>query len=288
MRRVSLIFSVGVSVAIYSSVILMTDVQVDLLAPLGAIWCTFFDCSQLPTHTLVTYRDQLDFMPSDQEVDDMASVVIQEPTSSPSQMAIFAKKVQTIIRRCIVSIGGTLGCTPSQHDIQQIFPVQPSCRCPREPVPDRGARGVKRGARGLHGGGARGGRPPAPLDLCRRHADPGRGGEMGEGSGGRGLGDLGSSYQVESLDSPDLYMPSFSLGLTQPTQSHPPTSYVPPPPGLAFSSFQSPHPPGNGSSSFQAPLAQQIVSSSFQAPPPPYTVGSSTQHMLISIASSSD
>ncbi|KAI5654241.1 hypothetical protein M9H77_31428 [Catharanthus roseus] len=38
----------------------------DPLAPLGAIWCTAFDCSQLPTHTLVTYRDQLDFMPSDQ------------------------------------------------------------------------------------------------------------------------------------------------------------------------------------------------------------------------------
>ncbi|KAI5666589.1 hypothetical protein M9H77_16442 [Catharanthus roseus] len=34
-----------------------------------------------------------------QEVDDMASMVIQEPPSSPSQMAMFAKKVQTIIRR---------------------------------------------------------------------------------------------------------------------------------------------------------------------------------------------
>ncbi|KAI5669513.1 hypothetical protein M9H77_19366 [Catharanthus roseus] len=33
------------------------------------------------------------------EVDDMASVVIQEPPSFPSQMAVFAKKVQTIIRR---------------------------------------------------------------------------------------------------------------------------------------------------------------------------------------------
>ncbi|KAI5671601.1 hypothetical protein M9H77_11965 [Catharanthus roseus] len=36
------------------------------LASLGAIWCTSFDCSQLPMHTLVTYRDQLNFMPSDQ------------------------------------------------------------------------------------------------------------------------------------------------------------------------------------------------------------------------------
>ncbi|KAI5673946.1 hypothetical protein M9H77_14310 [Catharanthus roseus] len=38
----------------------------DPLGPLGAIWCTAFDCSQLPIHTLVTYKDQLDFMPSDQ------------------------------------------------------------------------------------------------------------------------------------------------------------------------------------------------------------------------------
>ncbi|KAI5656522.1 hypothetical protein M9H77_25315 [Catharanthus roseus] len=45
---------------------LITDVQADLLAPLGAIWCTSFDCSQLATHTLVTYTDQLDFIPSDQ------------------------------------------------------------------------------------------------------------------------------------------------------------------------------------------------------------------------------
>ncbi|KAI5674150.1 hypothetical protein M9H77_14514 [Catharanthus roseus] len=54
-----------------------------------------------------------------------------------------------------------------------------------------------------------------------------------------------------------------TLGLTPPTQSHPPTSYAPPPLGLGFSSFQSPHPPSIGSSSFQAP-------------PSPYTVGSST------------
>ncbi|KAI5667050.1 hypothetical protein M9H77_16903 [Catharanthus roseus] len=98
---------------------------------------------------------------------------------------------------------------------------------------------------------------------------------MGEGFGGRGLGDLGSSYQVEPFDSPNLDMSSSSLGLTQPTQSHPPKSYVPPPPGLVFSSFQSPHPPG-------------IESSSFHAPPPPHTVGSSTPHMPISTASSSD
>ncbi|KAI5668275.1 hypothetical protein M9H77_18128 [Catharanthus roseus] len=51
------------------------------------------------------------------------------------------KKVQMIIWRCMVSIGGTLGCTPSQHDIQAIFPVQLSRRRPREHVPNRGALG---------------------------------------------------------------------------------------------------------------------------------------------------
>ncbi|KAI5667079.1 hypothetical protein M9H77_16932 [Catharanthus roseus] len=45
---------------------LMTEIQGDPLAPLGAIWCIAFDCRQLPMHTLATYRDQLDFMPSDQ------------------------------------------------------------------------------------------------------------------------------------------------------------------------------------------------------------------------------
>ncbi|KAI5649686.1 hypothetical protein M9H77_35691 [Catharanthus roseus] len=55
-----------------------------------------------------------------QEVDDMASVVIQEPPSSPSQMAVFAKKMQTIIRRCMVSIGGgghlPVPSAPERHE----------------------------------------------------------------------------------------------------------------------------------------------------------------------------
>ncbi|KAI5668622.1 hypothetical protein M9H77_18475 [Catharanthus roseus] len=107
------------------------------------------------------------------EVDDMASVAIQEPPSSPSQIAAVMKKMQTIIRRCMVSIGGTLGCTPSQHDIQATFPVQPSRRRPREHVPDRGARGVKRGAQRHPGRGAGAGRPPVPPAPQRQeHVDP--------------------------------------------------------------------------------------------------------------------
>ncbi|KAI5682328.1 hypothetical protein M9H77_03556 [Catharanthus roseus] len=190
-----------------------------------------------------------------QEIDDMASGMIQRPPSSPSQIASFAKKVQTINRKYMVSIGGgTLGCTPSQYDIQQIFPVQQSRRRPREPVPDRGARGVKKGARRLPGGGTRGDGAPVPPDMGRGgDADPGRGGERGERSRTRGRGNLGSSDHGDLFDNPDHSQPSFSLGLTPPTQSHPPTSYT----------------------------------SLFQAPPPPNTIGSSTPYMPISTASSS-
>ncbi|KAI5652951.1 hypothetical protein M9H77_30138 [Catharanthus roseus] len=58
-------------------------------------------------------------MPSDQEVDDMASVVIQEPASSPSQMAVFAKKVQTIIRRCMVSTGRYEHVDPGHVEVER-------------------------------------------------------------------------------------------------------------------------------------------------------------------------
>ncbi|KAI5680748.1 hypothetical protein M9H77_01975 [Catharanthus roseus] len=53
-----------------------------------------------------------------QEVDDMAIRVLEGLPLSLTQYASFARKVQTIIHRCMVSIGGTLGYTPSQHDIQ--------------------------------------------------------------------------------------------------------------------------------------------------------------------------
>ncbi|KAI5675609.1 hypothetical protein M9H77_06559 [Catharanthus roseus] len=144
-------------------------------------------------------------------------------------MVVVMKKVQTIIQCCMVSIGGTLGCTPSQHDIQQTFPVQPLRRRPREHVLDRGARGVKRGAR----------RHPVPPAL-QRHEHVNLGPTVvkrGEGSGsGQPYGD--------PFDSPNLYMPSFSLGLTPASQPHPSgsgTSQMPSAPSLGFASFQSPH-----------------------------------------------
>ncbi|KAI5668382.1 hypothetical protein M9H77_18235 [Catharanthus roseus] len=104
----------------------------------------------------------------------MASVAIRETPSSPSQIAAVMKKVQTIIRQCMVSIRGTLGCIPSKHDIQATFPVQTSCHHSREHVPDRGARGVKRSARRHPGQGTGAGRPPVPLAPQRQeHVDPG-------------------------------------------------------------------------------------------------------------------
>ncbi|KAI5661433.1 hypothetical protein M9H77_20756 [Catharanthus roseus] len=117
-------------------------------------------------------------MPSDQEVDDMASVVIHEPPSSPSQMVVFAKKVQTIIQRCMVSIS-------SRHE----------------------------------------------------HADLGYEVERGEGSGG-------GHPPINPFDSLNLDIPSFSLGLTPPSQSFPSgfgTLRASPPPGLGFAPFYSPH-----------------------------------------------
>ncbi|KAI5683203.1 hypothetical protein M9H77_04431 [Catharanthus roseus] len=96
------------------------------------------------------------------EVDDMTTGVLEGPPSSPTQYASVMRKVQTIIRRCMVFISGTLGCTPSQHNIQQTFAVQPSLYHTQELVPKRGAHGVKRDACRLFGGGTYGGRIPTP------------------------------------------------------------------------------------------------------------------------------
>ncbi|KAI5672193.1 hypothetical protein M9H77_12557 [Catharanthus roseus] len=125
-----------------------------------------------------------------QEVDDMDSVVIQEPPSSPSQMAVFAKKGQMIIRRCM-----------------------PSHRHPWEHVPDRGARGVKRGARRQPGRRVGDGHPHVPPFSSRPgHVDPkhveiekGEGSgqvEIGEGSGG-GHPPASSSDNEEQVDDTD-------------------------------------------------------------------------------------
>ncbi|KAI5658212.1 hypothetical protein M9H77_27005 [Catharanthus roseus] len=149
----------------------ITDIQVDPLAPVGAI-CLY--------GSLILTTSML------QELNDMASV--------------------TITQRCMVFIGGTLGCTPSQHDIQQTFPVQPSCRRLREHVPERDARGVKRGARAQPGRGAGGGRPLVPPFSHRHeHVDTGHVEvERRKGSGG-------GQPTVDPFDSPNLDIPPFYL-----------------------------------------------------------------------------
>ncbi|KAI5666599.1 hypothetical protein M9H77_16452 [Catharanthus roseus] len=143
----------------------------------------------------------------------------------------------------------------SEYDIQQTFPVQPSRRRPREHVPDRDARGVKRGTRRQPGCGAGGGRPPVPhfpghveMERCEGSGQV----ERGEGSKQveRDEGSGGGHPLVNPFDSPILDIPSFSLSLTQPSQSLPGGSVT------------------------------------LRAPPP--TTGSSTLHQSISQASSSD
>ncbi|KAI5666613.1 hypothetical protein M9H77_16466 [Catharanthus roseus] len=153
------------------------------------------------------------------------------------------------------------------------FPVQPSRRHPLEHVPEQGAREVKRGARRQPGRGTGGGRPLVP-PFPHRHEHIGPGHvevERGEGFGG-------GQPTVDLFDSPNLDIPSFSLGLTPAFQSLPSgsrTSQMPPLPCLGFASFQAPH-----STSFGF--------FGFRAPPPPGTTGSSTPHQPISQASSSD
>ncbi|KAI5662175.1 hypothetical protein M9H77_21498 [Catharanthus roseus] len=135
--------------------------------------------------------------------------------------------MQTIIRRCMVFIGGTLGCTPSQHDIQTTFPVQPSCRHPREHVPDQGASGVKRGA--------------------RRH--PGRGADMPSHS-------LGLTPDLESLPSGSgtSQMPlAPSSGFTAFQSPHPST--------YGIGRFRAPPPPGTTGASTPHQLISQVSSS---------------------------
>ncbi|KAI5678780.1 hypothetical protein M9H77_09730 [Catharanthus roseus] len=123
------------------------------------------------------------------DVDDMATGMIEGPPSSPTQIASFAKKVHTIIRRCM-----------------------PSHRRPRELVPERSARGVKRGGLWIAWWGTWR-LPPVPPNSGRRgNVDLERGEERGHILT-RGHGDVGSSDHIDLFDSPDLDMPSFSLGL---------------------------------------------------------------------------
>ncbi|KAI5666967.1 hypothetical protein M9H77_16820 [Catharanthus roseus] len=282
MRCVSLIFSVGVSVAIYSSVTVRLLVGWD--GPTLAIEVISYpndeyigcyrgitlvyignpanhDTRSVGYHPARVNRRMMTFMLQEiddmasVEIDDMASVVIKEPPSASSQMAIFEKKVQTIIRR------------HSQYNHRVVIP--------ESTYRTGSARRVKRDARRQLGHGVGGGRPPIPPFRGRPgHADPGYFVmERGEGFGQveRGEESGGGHPPVDPFDSLNLDIPSFSLGLTQPSQSLPGgsgTLCAPPPSGLWFAPFQS-------------PADTSLGFSSFHAPPPTGTSGSSTSHQPV-------
>ncbi|KAI5667907.1 hypothetical protein M9H77_17760 [Catharanthus roseus] len=202
------------------------------------------------------------------EVDEMTIGVLEGPPSSSTQYTSVMRKVQTIIRRCMVSIGGMLDicCTSI-------------ARCLQEPVAEHGAHGVKKDARRLPGGGAYVGHALFPPHLVGRGcADPEHGGERGGGSGGWGHGDLGSYILPYPFDSPDLDALTFSLYLTPVAPSRPSgagTSYFLPD---SFDSLDSNY----------APPPPSAVGLSFDAPPLLGTSGSFGPHIPISRASSFD
>ncbi|KAI5647496.1 hypothetical protein M9H77_33501 [Catharanthus roseus] len=181
-----------------------------------------------------------------QEVDNIASVVIREPPSSPSQMAV----VYGLHRRFF-----------GMHSFAARYPADVPCAAVATP-----SLGARTGPR-YPGHGAGGGRPPVPPAPERQeHVDPGHVVlERGEGSGS-------GQPTVDPFYSPNLDMPSFSLGLTPASQSllsGSGTSQLLPAPGLGYASFQSPHSTSYGFFGFRAPS-------------PPGTFSSSTPHQPIS------
>ncbi|KAI5673570.1 hypothetical protein M9H77_13934 [Catharanthus roseus] len=105
------------------------------------------------------------------------------------------------------------------------------------------------------GHGAGGGRPSVlPVLHRHEHFDP-RHVEVEMGEGFEGV-----QPTVDPFDSPNLDIPSFSLGLTPASQSLPSgfgTSQTPPLPGLGFASFQAPHSTSFGFSGFRAPPSSE-------------------------------
>ncbi|KAI5659001.1 hypothetical protein M9H77_27794 [Catharanthus roseus] len=185
------------------------------------------------------------------------------PPLSPTQFVSVMRKFQTIIR----------SCTPSPHDIQQTFTVQPPHHRSWEPIPECNTCGVKRGTRRLSSGGACGGCAPSPPHSGR-----------GRGSGKWGRGDPGSYVPSNPFHSPDLDALTFNLGLTPFAPSllgGAGTSYVPPDP------FDNPNtayvqpPPSTGGILYSSPPLGTI-GLSFDAPSPPSTAGSSVPHIPIS------
>ncbi|KAI5683460.1 hypothetical protein M9H77_04688 [Catharanthus roseus] len=161
-----------------------------------------------------------------QEMDDIASMVIQEPPSSPSQMPCLRRKCRQLSEG-VWSPSAVLW----MHSFVARYPADVHCAAIASPSP--GA------CTGLRHPGHRtgGGHPPVPpAPLRHDHVDPGHVEvERGEGSGS-------GQPPVDAFDSPNLDMPSFSLGLM---------------PASQFSEFWAPPPRGTtGSSTPHQPISQ--------------------------------
>ncbi|KAI5658662.1 hypothetical protein M9H77_27455 [Catharanthus roseus] len=203
---------------------LIRHLRDDPLAPLSAIWCTLFDCSQVPTHTLVTYRDQLYFMPSDQ-------LRGNDHTYWGMQHASHIKvwhQWRLHIRDSPVLAVEDLSSPRDEH-------LQYSHRVivPESPY----QIGVIVGLRGM-------------LVDCQvaGHVEDGLLPLL------TWVGEDIQTSDVEERWVRDLSPHPSDLGFS--------SFQGPPPPGTESSSFQAPPPPGIGSSSFQAPPPLGTISSS--------------------------
>ncbi|KAI5673889.1 hypothetical protein M9H77_14253 [Catharanthus roseus] len=268
----------------------MTEIQADPLAPLGAIWCTLFDCSQAAyTHSDYLRGNDNTYWGTQHAIHLDAwyhwrlrvrdsPAVVAEALYYPSDEYI--RWYRGITR---VYIGNPPNRDTRAHGYQPVgvdrwmMEVDDMASVViREPPSSPSQMAVvmnKRGSRRYPRRGEGGGRPPVPPAPERHeHVDPShvvveRGERFGSGQ-----------PTVDPFNSPNLDMPSFSLGLTLASQSLPSgsgTLQLPPALGLGFASFQSPPSTSYGFSGFRAP-------------PPLGTSGSSTPHQPISQAFSSD
>ncbi|KAI5653813.1 hypothetical protein M9H77_31000 [Catharanthus roseus] len=234
----------------------------DLLAPLDAMWCTASSCP------LTIY-----LVPSDlwrEEVSFICYEIVKyhflgrtSTVDGIETLPVCRSKIEQIeVDDMATEVIQGPPSSPTQEasfakKVQTIIlRFQPSRRHPQEHISNRGAHKVKREASRL----------------------PGRGARHGHTDLGHEVEHVGASHLVDPFDSSDLDIPSFSLGLTPPSQSLPGgsgTLRASPPPGLGFTLFQSPY-------------HTFLGFSSFRAPPPPGTAGSSTPHQHISHSSLSD
>ncbi|KAI5674270.1 hypothetical protein M9H77_14634 [Catharanthus roseus] len=238
-------------------------VYLDPLPPLGAIWCTSFDLNQLSTHVLLTYRDQLNFMPSDHFAAQFVWLPYLDRGLVPSDL----RQTELVPAACDALLdlhrlqlrrndhtywasqhtSHVEVCHQGRQHIRDglVLPIE-DLSSPRDDYikwyrdvlrvyignpARRNTRSIGYQSAGLDRRMMIG-RAPIPPHLSRQggHVDPGHRGEGGGGSGGRGREDPRFDISGDPFDSPNLDALTFSLGLTPPIQSHQSrsgTSYVP-------------------------------------------------------------